>query len=270
MCVLVAALAAAGVTPGGPAATSPHGRAAAGDCSMATALQVGKPYSYDSKNTLTQVLCGPFTGAGSNAMAIAFFFPVCWPVQRWAVFSFTNGDWKLVLDVSDYLSKPLVALGSDIRETTAVHRLGDSRCNPTGGTRARIWHWNGTRLVAGAWKQVTGGQPSKHATFYWPGRKLHCEMTDDSANPNRPHVWCVTVSARHGVNLELSGKVTVCTGQGAGCLGTVPASSPTLAYGRQVTVGRFRCFSQRAGVKCIVIRSGKGFLFNGTSVRRVG
>jgi hypothetical protein len=45
---------------------------------------------------------------------------------------------------------------------------------------------------------------------------------------------------------------------------------PRLAYGRQITVGRFRCVSQETGVTCTVIKSGKGFLINRDGVSRIG
>lgn len=123
---------------------------------MATALRVGKPYFPDPfvRRPINQLLCGPFTGPGSEAMVIVFTFPTCWPVQRWAVFQYVDARWQLVLDQPSYLIPPLQAVGSDIREATAVHRRGDSRCFPSGGTRARNWHWSGTRLVAGPWQQL--------------------------------------------------------------------------------------------------------------------
>ena len=43
-----------------------------------------------------------------------------------------------------------------------------------------------------------------------------------------------------------------------------------LAYGKQITVGRFRCQSLQIGVRCTVIRSGRGFLINRDGVSRVG
>ena len=101
-------------------------------------------------------------------MAVTFFFPVCWPVQRWVVFCFDDTDWRPIRDVGSYLIPPLEAAGSDIRETTAVHQLGDPRCLPSGGTRSRLWHWNGTQLVPGPWTQVTPGKPLTHALFNSP------------------------------------------------------------------------------------------------------
>jgi hypothetical protein len=43
-----------------------------------------------------------------------------------------------------------------------------------------------------------------------------------------------------------------------------------LAYGRHLTVGRFRCDSLVTGVRCVVTATGKGFLMNRDGVRRVG
>src|SRR5437879_13782719 len=90
-------------------------------------------------------------------MAITIGAPTCWGTQRWVVFGFTGGVWQLVLDQRRFIF-PLVAVGSDIRETTPVFRPGDARCLPSGGSHARIWHWDGTRLAPGAWTQVTKGK----------------------------------------------------------------------------------------------------------------
>jgi hypothetical protein len=83
-------------------------------------------------------------------MAVTIAAETCWPVQGWAVFSFVGGTWKLVFDESGFIVPPLVAVGAEIKETTPVFRSTDSRCNPTGGTRARLWSWDGTTLTPGA------------------------------------------------------------------------------------------------------------------------
>lgn len=72
---------------------------------------------------------------------------------------------------------------SDIRETVSILRPGDQHCCPTGGTRSRIWHWNGTRLTAGAWKQSTAGiAPTKEALIFSPSPVGgSCLMTDDGS-----------------------------------------------------------------------------------------
>jgi hypothetical protein len=105
------------------------------------------------------------------------------------------------------------------------------------------------------------------ASFYSPSHNLGCELDDRRAGvPNE--VYCQSLKAPHSVRMGLDGRLKICRGEQ--CLGNPGEHTPTLAYGRQVTVGRFRCFSLRAGVKCLVIRSGKGFLIDKAGVRRVG
>lgn len=250
-------------------------QAASSDCSKATARQVVQQHPdvniFDLPNPVHQVLCGPFTGSDSNAMAVAIAAPTCWPTQNWAVFRFTAGGWQLVLNHPAYLSSPLVAVGSDIRETTGVHRSGDPRCFFNGGTHARIWHWDGTRLVAGPWRQVTQGAPARRG-FYSPSHKIACGMYDDSGFRS---VDCQSYAPKlsQTVKLNLSGRLTICQDRGTRnrCnIGNPGEGTPTLGYGKQVAVGRFRCLSLRSGMRCTVIRSGKGFLINSSGVRRVG
>jgi hypothetical protein len=71
--------------------------------------------------------------------------------------------------------------------------------------------------------------------------------------------------------LGLDGSLKICRG-GLRCTSDF-GEKPTpqeLAYGAQVTVGRFRCLSLRSGMRCVVIRTGKGFLINAAGVARVG
>jgi hypothetical protein len=81
-------------------------------------------------------------------------------------------------------------------------------------------------------------------------------------------VYCQSVKAPHSVTMSVDGRLKLC--RGIRCLGNAAVNTPTLAYGKQVTVGRFRCRSLRSGVRCTVIRSGKGFLIDSKTVRRVG
>jgi hypothetical protein len=113
-------------------------------------------------------------------MAVAIAAPTCWGRQRWAVFNFTGGAWQLVLDKIDWIFE-LKAVGSDIRERSPVFRAGDPRCLPSGGSRTRPWHWDGTKLVAGPWKRVTRGEP-KARGFYSPSKNIYCGMSDNAAS----------------------------------------------------------------------------------------
>jgi hypothetical protein len=153
-----------------------------------------------------------------------------------------------------------------------VLRPGDAHCFPTGGTRSRTWRWNGTRFTAGAWKHTGpggGAQPVTHLEFRSPTGKLTCEMGDSSGKPAFL-VFCRSQTRALSVTLVPSGHITVCRGSaGSPCIGQPSTNAPALAYGRQRTVGRFRCVSMPTGMRCTVIRSGKGFLISSTDVQRV-
>ncbi len=88
--------------------------------------------------------------------------------------------------------------------------------------------------------------------------------------------FCESVSSKREAktSLSASGLVSVCVSHNprsnACNLGNAGEGSPTLGYGRRVTVGRFRCSVLRAGVKCVVIASGKGFLFSSKKTAAVG
>lgn len=244
------------------------------DCSAATATQLLNDAHLNGfllPNPVLQLLCGPFTGPGSQAMAVVVGpLPTCWPSQEFAVFRFVDGAWKLVLEENAFLVPPLVALGADIRETAAVHRPGDPRCIPSGGTHARVWHWDGARLVPGAWKQVAAPEPLTEAQFYSPSTNIDCGLSD---GPSRgaPIVVCWTRKPPQRVQMNATGRLRICRGslRCSADFGERPVPRK-LAYGKEVAVGRFRCSSQRSGVRCVVARSGKGFLINAAGITRVG
>src|SRR3954464_6164473 len=130
-------------------------------CSRQAAEQVAGMHSGfggSVSDPIQQVLCGSFAGLGSAAMAVTFAAPTCWSPQGWAVYRFSNGAWELVLDrPGGFLSRPLMTVGGDITETTPIFRSKDPRCVPTGGRRARAWHWTGTRFAAGSWHRIAPG-----------------------------------------------------------------------------------------------------------------
>jgi hypothetical protein len=86
----------------------------------------------------------------------------------------------------------------------------------------------------------------------------------ESYQPNRESK--ATVGAR--------GRVSICASRftrSDRCgLGNAAVNTPTFRSGRRVTIGPFRCVVQRAGVRCVVVSSGKGFLFNPARAVRVG
>jgi hypothetical protein len=133
----------------GSLAIASSGATASGSsCSKATADQLVNQYKLNDwllPRPAVQVLCGPFTGPGSRAMAVTIGASTCWGVQQWAVFTFAGGAWRLVTHKSVWIVGPVLAKRGDLVVTSPVRRSGDLLCNPTGGTVTRTWHWNGTR-----------------------------------------------------------------------------------------------------------------------------
>jgi hypothetical protein len=268
--VLVSAGFAAGTDR---SSTLPAITAAQADCSKATALELATRFhlaALDAGDSVAQWFCGAFVGPGSQAMVIATTPGTC-GVNGWAVLSFAGGDWQLVGSPHSGWTFAVAAIGSDIRETTPVP-TGKFQCPLTNGKpRSRIWHWDGTRLVAGPWKQETKGEPEPRG-FYSPSHRIACGMYDDSSFSS---VDCQSFAPRlsQKVKMNRSGRLTICQDRGTRnrCnIGNPGEGTPTLGYGKQITVGRFRCLSLRSGMRCTVIQSGKGFLINSAGVRRVG
>jgi hypothetical protein len=255
-----------GHTSASPVAAA--GRTAANaDCSRAAAREVverlGLSLNDPSADPIAKVLCGAFTGPGSQTMVVTLAGPMG-PLD-WVVFRWAGGAWQILMRQPAGAS--ITASGSDIRQTLPIYRSDDPRCCPTGGTKSRIWHWNGTRFTAGPWKQVTPGKArKKDAILLAP--LAACHMTDDGTFRGS-WVYCWIGSSPHPrrhVKLDINGHFSL-TATTAIPLGL---GGPNVAYGTLVTAGRFRCQALRSGVKCTVISTGKGFLINSTSVRRVG
>jgi hypothetical protein len=281
----------------GPSSAATRGTlSASGRCSRATARQVVDQLPdvniFVLPDPVRQVLCGPFTGPGSNAMAVTIGAPTCWPIQNWAVFRFTAGDWQLVLNTPAYLVPPLVAVGSDIRETTGVHRSGDPRCFFNGGTRARIWHWDGTRLVAGARKQVKpANAPADAFTsgyFKTPSGNIQCDYGYRGGADVDAYVRCGIRSGlkppppsrgpgcdvpnrvviRHTGRASLAG-LSACPGEDEGDAGPFagPGVARVLGYGKTWSGGGLSCMSAVTGLTCRNT-SGHGFFLSRESWRQ--
>jgi hypothetical protein len=259
---------------------------------LATALRVAKPHVWTPllRKPIAQVLCGPFAGQGSEAMAVTFNAPTCWSPQGWAVFRFVDGDWRLALiQRLVFLAEPLAAVGTDIRETTPVFLPRDrTRCNPTGGTRARLWHWDGSRFAPGPWRQVKPPSapprtlrsgyfktPSGNIVcFHSPGPVdrpiafLGCGIRTGlkPAPPRRP---CENGGyAGDRVEMFATGRVRVptCAGDPGPFTGLV-VGARVLGYGKTWSGGGISCRSAFAGLTCRN-RSGHGFFLSRARFRR--
>jgi hypothetical protein len=267
---VVMAVAAAAGTIGGAGS----GAAAGAACSRATAQQLATrfaPGGREASHEVAQVLCGAFAGPGSQAIAVTFHYPGCIPLSHWAVFVRQAGGWQLVL-ARDEVGARLGRAGSGIRVSWDVFRAGDPHCLPSGGERTRVWRWDGQRFAGGPTVETrppTGAGPGggSHVRFSSPSGNLLCSMSDDA---RAVEADCQSFRAPQSVRLFADGGLSVC--HGAGCPGNPGEGDvfPRLAYGRHLTVGRFRCDSLTSGVRCVVVGSGKGFVIDSRAITRIG
>lgn len=251
---------AAGNGPSG--VSSPDTPTASGRCSKAEGIAAVKRLGLRDVSAtypVWKVLCGAFAGTGSKTMVASISGLENVGMLYWAVFRWSGSEWQLLMKQRH--AAILTAVGSDIRETWSIYRPSDSRCCPSGGTKTRIWHWNGSRFVAAAWKHELTSD-----AFFSPSGNIYCWMNDDG---HRAVVGCVTFSPVQEVKMGAQGRLKIRRVPAAQC-GCVPEGVRTLGYRRQTTVGRFRCLSQETGVRCTVIQSGKGFLINRDGISRVG
>lgn len=152
--LLLWSLGSAAASPATAAAGHSFTSSASGQCSKAGAIAAVKQLGLKDISAtypVWKVLCGAFTGAGSQTMVVSINGDSNLGMLYWAVFEWTGSERQFLMKQRH--AAILTAVGSDIQETWSIYRPGDSRCCPTGGTKSRVWHWNGSRFVAGAWEQ---------------------------------------------------------------------------------------------------------------------
>jgi hypothetical protein len=251
---------------------------ASGQCSRTTALQVMTRYHLvaepTSRRPIGQVLCGAFAGPGSRAMAASSTEPTCLPFAGWGVFRYSSGGWRLIPGGRhpNILNLGIARSGNNIVEKATIRYPGETICLAS-GVRARVWHWNGSRLVAGPWMVIsTGPKTVQLDNFLSPDRKVWCTIFKDSVEDR---AWCVVSPGTnppsdHSAEVHANGEVKLCKGS---CTQNWDKRAPVLRYGQQSELYGYRCTSERKGITCTVIAGagkGKGFLINTGGVTRVG
>jgi hypothetical protein len=210
-----------------------------------------------------QVLCGPFVGAGSRAMAATVAIPSCGLSVGWAVFRYATGAWRLVMNVKH--GAYLDAVGSDIRETIGVLAPRDPHCFPS-SVKYHFWHWNGSRLTAGPWFRALSYNP-----VVSPDGKIFCSFGIVDYPNFEAH--CVTLSPVHSARLLANGTLTTCDASGSCLNGVDRTGTHVVPYGQADEWNEFHCLSESKGITCTVIggkAAGKGFLINSSGVTKVG
>ena len=204
-------------------------------------------------------------------MAASSAEPTCLPFAGWGVFRYTSGDWRLIPGGlhPNILNLGIARSGNSIVEKATIRYPGETICIAS-GVRARVWHWNGSRLVAGPWKVITTGPKTVRLTiFISSDRKVGCSVSDTvwcATNPPGPHV--------HFAELQRNGTVRICDATPADiCLQNAITHGPVLRAGQRNELRGFRCTAKSNGITCTVIAGtgkGRGFLINGNGAAQVG
>jgi hypothetical protein len=239
-------------------------------CSKATAQRL-------TPDKVVGVLCGSFLGSGSTTMVEMTTSGVCMPFATWDLYRLSGGSWQRV-DLpghGGFTGVPVTAVGNDLRETLPVPKNGQPVCLAT-ATKSRIWHWNGSALVPGPWSAKGGGTQSGGATvngvavgIFSPSRNIQCEMySGGSAAP--AFAGCTIFSPPGAAGIAADGRIRTCHGKR--CIGNFDEGVKwrTLAYGRTITNGPFRCTSETTGITCTSTKTGKGFEIARQAITRVG
>jgi hypothetical protein len=237
-------------------------RATNATCSRATAAQAMARYKIgvvpriQPRPPIAQVLCGPFLGPGSQGMVASVAIPSCGISIDWAVFRYTSGAWRLVMNVKH--GAYLYAASSDIREEQGVLAPGDAHCFPS-SVKYRFWHWDGSRLRAGPWATALS-----YDSVLSPDRQTWCKFS--SIAPRE--VFCGQQKNRNSATLRPNGTFTVSNGG----LQNWDDKARVLMNGQADEWGGFSCLAGQTGVACTVIggkAAGRGFLINSAGITAV-
>lgn len=277
----LAVVAAIGATPAAASRPAARAHTSTGACSRATANRVLEAHGYVREQHMqvtAGVICGHFVGANSRAMVATIAHGACWGIVGWAVIAYQAGRWRLISrgDGALFLD-PFVAVGDGFRETQRLFRKTDTGCDPTRGTRTRVWHWNAARkrLMASAWKYtILEANPQEFRVQLAQG-SIGCGAYVDRrlACFGVPTARVGSGSARQVATLGPDGQVIRCTDGPTGdpCLqGDLGSPLPTLTTGQQTVIGPYTCAVLDAGVRCTLTATGKGFVITPTDISLVG
>jgi hypothetical protein len=288
-CFLIFDVSAGSAAAPGGFSSSPGATTATADCSEAAAREVVLRLHLNDPEVadpVGKVLCGSFTGPGSQTMVVSLRGPGNTGLIEWAVFHWAGDAWQLIMKQPAAAS--ITAAGSDIRQTLPIYRPDDARCCPTGGTRTRIWHWNGSRFLAGPWKEATPGTGDRTPTagksgyFKTPSTNIVCGYAIyTGSRATKSYVGCRIKSrlkpqppgtppgcwSTGDFFLRATGRTTtgrtICPGDDEGDAGVFVFESRArvLAYGKTWSGGGLRCASAATGLTCRNTR-GHGFFLS--------
>jgi hypothetical protein len=256
-----------------------------GECSVAAATPLVQPTDPNTNGRdVARVYCGAFLGPGSQAMvAVVASEGGCVSIGGWEAFVLIDGAWQPSADGYHEVGLDGFSVhGTTIVEEVDVHRRNDwAACSATGGSRTQAWDWDGSKLAPGPWTPARPPEPRGEVEkltrdpnndvgvgFYVAKQPIICTMNDGRL----VGVYCQ--SGYSTVRLAMSGRSKICLGVasdnrcGVGNPGEGDITH-TLHDGQFVIIGRFRCAAERRGIRCVVIKSGRGFVIDRHVPRRV-
>lgn len=144
---------------------------------------------------------------------------------------------------------------------------GPVRCRAVRHHRRILSPLASAALLLAAAGAAPAAASAANRAFLTPSGNLGCQITDGAAGlPNE--VFCQSDRRPQTVRMGLGGRLRIC--RGVACLGDPAEDTPTVGYGAIVTAGRFRCTVRTDGVRCRVRTTGRGFLINRDTIRRIG
>jgi hypothetical protein len=159
----------------------------------------------------------------------------------------------------------------DERDYTSYRSIG---CDPGSSVEIRVKPTTPQALVRAlrVAKIVDVSVGSQRFFFTSGPNGASCEIDFDMPDLGS-EVWCLSYAGGRpyrtalAVAMSRSGKLRPC--HGLGCIGNAPLQTPTLRYGKSVILGPFRCTALRAGTRCVVTKTGRGFLLGAHRLKRV-
>src|SRR5437762_4473291 len=113
---------------------------------------------------------------------------------------------------------------------------------------------------------LAAGSKGERHFFFGPGPTTSCEL--DAGVPTvGTAAYCQTYPHAQSATLRADGSLKIC--HGMKCIGNPPEMTPTLVFGASLTTGPFRCTSLHTGIKCVVMKTGHGFLISPTTITKV-
>jgi hypothetical protein len=118
-----------------------------------------------------------------------------------------------------------------------------------------------------------GASAAGHQRFFVTPAPLRASCELDVGMPGIPTGVICLVLARNpskivSATLTASGAVHVC--RGVACAANGPEHEPTLAVGRSLALGPFRCSTLGGGaVRCVVAKAGTGFVLRASGAQRL-